>query len=125
MASRTDLFGPKLPSRATLGELHDWYAEADPLDLLALLERFAAKVEADAEQIQVLVEGHQEQARVADQNYESWQAAEAMVNAVRDLAQQFVDRLPDGTGNGRLYNSWRVALMISEALGDPDPVPSS
>ena len=118
MGRRTDLFGPELPSRATLGELHDWYAEADPLDLLALLERFAAKVEADQEQADTLIQGHQKQHRLAGPNYANWQAAQAKLDAVRTLAQQLQDRLPDGTGNGRLYNASRVAGMNREALGE-------
>lgn len=43
-------------------------------------------------------------------------AAEAKLAAVRSLADFFQARLPDGTGNGRVYNSHRVAAMIRAAL---------
>ena len=36
----------------------------------------------------------------------------AKVEALREAAEEFWARLPDGTGNGRAYNSHRVADML-------------
>lgn len=32
--------------------------------------------------------------------------------ALEEAAEEFASRLPDGTGNGRAYNSWRVAEIL-------------
>lgn len=40
--------------------------------------------------------------------------AETKAEALREAAQTFQDRLPDGSGNGRLYNSWRVAQILRD-----------
>lgn len=43
-------------------------------------------------------------------------AERAKVERVAELADFFQGRLPDGTGNGRAYNSYRVAEFIRAAL---------
>ena len=37
---------------------------------------------------------------------------EARAKALEEAAEEFASRLPDGTGNGRAYNSWRVAELL-------------
>jgi DNA-binding GntR family transcriptional regulator len=37
---------------------------------------------------------------------------EARAQALDDAAEEFNSRLPDGTGNGRAYNSYRVAELL-------------
>lgn len=39
---------------------------------------------------------------------------QAKAEALRDASNEFFARLPDGTGNGRAYNSWRVADMLRD-----------
>lgn len=39
--------------------------------------------------------------------------AKVKADALREAATEFEARLPDGTGNGRAYNSYRVAEMLS------------
>ena len=39
---------------------------------------------------------------------------QAKAEALREAADEFWARLPDGTGNGRAYNSWRVADMLRD-----------
>lgn len=38
--------------------------------------------------------------------------AEVKAEALEEAAEEFASRLPDGTGNGRAYNSWRVAELL-------------
>ena len=38
--------------------------------------------------------------------------AEVKAKALEEAAEEFASRLPDGTGNGRAYNSWRVAEIL-------------
>lgn len=38
--------------------------------------------------------------------------AEIKAEALEEAAEEFASRLPDGTGNGRAYNSWRVAELL-------------
>lgn len=49
--------------------------------------------------------------------------AEVKAEALREAAREFRDRLPDGTGNGRAYNSWRVAQMLDERADRLAPQP--
>lgn len=47
--------------------------------------------------------------------FDRWLAkhdAEVAARALEAAADEFHARLPDGTGNGRVYNSWRVAAML-------------
>ena len=39
--------------------------------------------------------------------------AKIKADALREAATEFEARLPGGTGNGRAYNSYRVAEMLS------------
>ena len=41
--------------------------------------------------------------------------ATARADALEDAAQEFQQRLPDGIGNGRAYNSYTVAQMLRES----------
>lgn len=43
-----------------------------------------------------------------------------VIERVRELADEFFNRLPDGTGNGRAYNSHEVARRIRAALEGAD-----
>lgn len=45
-----------------------------------------------------------------------WDAHDAEVarNVLRDAADGFMARLPDGTSNGRAYNSYTVARMLRD-----------
>lgn len=40
--------------------------------------------------------------------------AQVKAESLREAAQEFWARLPDGTGNGRMYNSYRVAGMLRD-----------
>jgi hypothetical protein len=49
--------------------------------------------------------------------FDRWLAAhdrEVAAKALRDVADEFFASLPDGTPNGRAYNSYRVAWMLRE-----------
>ena len=39
---------------------------------------------------------------------------QAKAEALREAADEFWARLPDGTGNGRAYNAWRVANTLRD-----------
>ena len=39
---------------------------------------------------------------------------QAKAEALREAADEFWARLPDGTGNGRAYNAWRVADTLRD-----------
>lgn len=39
--------------------------------------------------------------------------AKVKADALREAATEFAARLPDGTGNGRAYNSYRVAELLN------------
>jgi len=56
--------------------------------------------------------------------FDTWLAhvqADARKEALREAADMFHARLPDGTGNGRAYNSHTVARMLrSLAEGDTE-----
>lgn len=41
-------------------------------------------------------------------------ADERAAEALEEAAKEFAARLPDGTGNGRAYNSYRVAAMLTD-----------
>ena len=49
--------------------------------------------------------------------------AEVKAEALREAAREFRDRLPDGTGNGRAYNSWRVGQMLDQRADILAPQP--
>ncbi|WP_167131938.1 hypothetical protein [Paramicrobacterium chengjingii] len=54
--------------------------------------------------------------------FERWLAqvrAEARRDALLEAAEEFQSRLPDGAGNGRAYNSYRVAELL-RALADKE-----
>lgn len=49
------------------------------------------------------------------EEFDAWLAAhdaEIKAKALEEAAEGFASRLPDGTGNGRAYNSWRVAEIL-------------
>lgn len=43
--------------------------------------------------------------------------------ALRTVADTFQARLPDGTGNGRAYNSYQVAGILRSCAEDLEPTP--
>lgn len=49
------------------------------------------------------------------EEFDAWLAAhdaEIKAEALGEAAKEFASRLPDGTGNGRAYNSWRVSEIL-------------
>lgn len=50
-------------------------------------------------------------------------APHMLAGVLEDAADEFHARLPDGTGNGRAYNSHQVARMLRERAATLRPTP--
>ena len=77
----------------------------------------------DTEEVAFYYEGPDFNAGERRAAFDRWLAAElaaaerrGAIRALREAAEWFNSPLPDGTGNGRPYNSYRVAWMLEDRV---------